>query len=70
MLQLILALSFIGMILTPAIVAAKSGKKELEPEMEEATSVATAFIANEKAPRNCFEAQTLPLHGTLGFAGR
>jgi|HubBroStandDraft_1064217.scaffolds.fasta_scaffold89400_2 hypothetical protein len=83
MYQVVLALTFIGMILTPAIVAAKSGKKEFDPEMEDAAQQpgprVTAFVsapmkqnvtAAPKAHRNGFDAPTLPLHRTLGLAGR
>jgi hypothetical protein len=83
MFQLILALTFIGMILTPAIVAAKSGKKEFDPEMEDAAQESnpevTALkaapakrtaVAAAKVQRNAHDVPTLPLHGTLGLAGR
>jgi hypothetical protein len=77
MFQLILALTFIGMILTPAVVAAFSGKKESEvqsDEMEaaEAVQIAQPARRGRKSPpaRAAFEAATLPMHGTLGMAGR
>jgi hypothetical protein len=83
MFQLILALTFIGMILTPAIVAAKSGKKEFDPEMQDAARESTLdaavfaaapvtrkVAAAQKAHARCFDAPTLPLRGTLGLAGR
>jgi hypothetical protein len=78
MFQLILALTFIGMILTPAIVAAKSGKKEFAPEMEDAAQepafkaapVKRNAVAAAKSQRYAHDVPTLPLHGTLGLAGR
>jgi hypothetical protein len=73
MFQLILALTFIGMILTPAVVAAFSGKKEFEAETEEtAEAVRAAQPAGREAQpaRVVFEAATLPMRGTLGMAGR
>jgi hypothetical protein len=80
MFQLILALTFIGMILTPAVVAAFSGKKEFEAETEEtAEAVRAAQPARRQAQpagreaqpaRVVFEAATLPMRGTLGMAGR
>jgi hypothetical protein len=82
MFQLILALTFVGMILTPAVVAAFSGKKELEVENEEMETAQVAApqaarIAqpakrqrNTESARPVFQAATLPMHGTLGMAGR
>jgi hypothetical protein len=80
MFQLILALTFVGMILTPAVVAAFSGKKELEVENEEmetaqvAAPQAARIAQPAKRQRNTesvvFQAATLPMHGTLGMAGR
>jgi hypothetical protein len=69
MFQLILALTFIGMILTPAVVAAFSGKKEFEAETEE-TPAAQPVRREVKTARVAFEAATLPMRGTLGMAGR
>jgi hypothetical protein len=94
MLQLILALLFIAMIVTPALVAAVSGKKEFEPEADEnsrgnlaarratqAAAPSETLRATQPARRErkaetattrtqAFEAATLPMHGTLGMAGR
>jgi hypothetical protein len=79
MLQLILAVSFVGMILIPAIVAAFSGKKETEATHDEleAAEVAAAPIRmaqpverEVKSTRKVFQAATLPMHRTLGMAGR
>ena len=70
----ILALSFVAMVITPAIVAAYSGK-----EKKAAKAVAKAKIAPVAQPvvarqvsrkATAWEAQTLPLHHTLGLAGR
>jgi hypothetical protein len=77
MFQLILALTFLGMILTPAIVAARSGKKEFDPETEETAPEVTAFAAQpirrERAAKTApafHSAPTLPMRRTLGMAGR
>jgi hypothetical protein len=79
MFQLILALSFIGMILTPAVVAAFSGKKEFEAEdvnMETPDPQVARMAPPAKRERKTesarvvFEAPTLPMRGTLGMAGR
>ena len=104
MLQLILAGSFVAMILTPALVAAASGKKEFDPEpatetapvrkaasrsVEPVSDSAALNVSaietparlaarkrnprpvNRNASKTVFaEAQTLPLHRTLGLAGR
>ena len=81
--DLLLALTFISMIVAPAIVAAKSGKKEFDPETEslpvaerQIASFSPAPLKRERsteipaAPRSHSEAATLPLHQTLGLAGR
>jgi hypothetical protein len=82
--DLLLALSFIAMLVAPAIVAAQSGKKELDPDSD---SLPTGAVRKMKAvsaepakrmrkPETItvqkvgFEAATLPMHGTLGMAGR
>ncbi|MFT4114140.1 hypothetical protein [Silvibacterium sp.] len=77
MFQIILALIFVGMILTPAIVAARSGKKEMEAESEtpvnEAPQVARVAEKNPVRPAGVTPipaASTLPLHRTLGLSGR
>jgi hypothetical protein len=93
-LQLLLAVFFIAMILAPAVVAARSGKKELEPEsgdgrildaisstkstpaiaakpVQLAQAKRTARKADaEKARPAVAEVATLPIHHTLGLAGR
>ena len=66
------------MILIPAIVAAFSGKKETEAEHEkcQAPEVAAAPVRmaqrerKVESTRKVFQAATLPMHGTLGMAGR
>lgn len=81
--DLLLALTFISMIVAPAIVAAKSGKKEFDPETEslsaaerQMASFSPAQLKRERctqipaAPKSHSEAATLPLHQTLGLAGR
>jgi hypothetical protein len=81
--DLLLALTFISMIVAPAIIAAKSGKKEFDPETEslsaaerQMASFSPAPLKRERntripaAPKNHSEAATLPLHQTLGLAGR
>jgi hypothetical protein len=81
--DLLLALTFISMIVAPAIVAAKSGKKEFDPETEslpvakrQMASLSPAPLKRERtteipaASRSHSEAATLPLHQTLGLAGR
>lgn len=77
MFQLTLALIFVGMILTPAIVAARSGKKETDSETApEAQPFGRVKKQDEpEAPRvaaaaPAASASTLPLHGTLGLSGR
>ncbi len=82
--DLLLALSFIAMLVAPAIVAAQSGKKELDPETDSLPTGAARqmkAVSDEPAKRVRkpetvtvqkvgFEAATLPMHGTLGMAGR
>jgi hypothetical protein len=81
--DLLLALTFISMIVAPAIVAAKSGKKEFDPETEslplakrQMASFSPAPLKRERnieisaTPKSNSEAATLPLHQTLGLAGR
>ncbi|GGG97681.1 hypothetical protein [Silvibacterium dinghuense] len=76
MFQIILALIFVGMILTPALVAARSGKKEMDAEVEapaEDLPTVTARVAQRTDARNAdlsSAAGTLPLHRTLGLSGR
>lgn len=86
MFELVLAGSFVAMILTPALVAAASGKKELQPEQELApVAPAATHRASPSRTRQSatsrghqasnpdttsFQAPTLPLHRTLGLAGR
>jgi len=79
MFQLVLALIFVAMILTPAIVAARSGKKETEsesaPEAQPIrraakTQAEPAEEANAAAQPAPAAASTLPLHRTLGLSGR
>ena len=48
--DLLLALTFISMIVAPAIVAAKSGKKEFDPETESLSAAERQMASFSPAP--------------------
>jgi hypothetical protein len=81
--DLILALSFLTMLVTPAIVAALSGKREFVPGAEgeiaaPAISTVTMTTSSDRRTRTVaaravtvsYNVPTLPLHRTLGLANR
>ncbi|MFT4114038.1 hypothetical protein [Silvibacterium sp.] len=81
MIQIILAIAFLAMIVTPAVIAATSGKKETEIEQDELdmhvpgaealSPAARRQMAARKSAQNVpVVAATLPMHGTLGMANR
>jgi hypothetical protein len=83
---LILGVVFLGMIVTPAIVAARSGKEESQPETahEEALEARPARPLRSVAARSQdvitpiskaqaaphYTSTVLPMHGRMGMAGR
>lgn len=76
MFQTVIALVFLAMIATPAIIAANSGKKEAEPEHDEVeVEVAAPALRRQRNSRPAPGAMqhapaTLPMRGTLGMANR
>lgn len=69
MFQFLLALTFMGMVFAPAFVASMNGKKEFDPESDDMMSAPQ--MARVAQPARSFHAvSTLPLHDTLGMAGR
>jgi hypothetical protein len=82
--DLLLALAFVAMILTPCIVAAVGGKESSEasaPKEKEqiAAKPTQAMVIDQPAkpkttprvrPAKVWVAQTLPIHRTLGMANR
>jgi hypothetical protein len=69
----ILALSFVAMVITPAVVAAISGKEKKGAKATATAKIAAArpvLVPQQSRKVVAWEAPTLPLHQTLGLAGR
>jgi hypothetical protein len=71
--DLILALFFVSLIITPAMIAANTGKESSEPRLvpvKQSRPQATAARREPSKNIHLTYASTLPLHGTRALAGR
>ena len=71
--DMILALFFISLLVSPAVIAAITGKESSEPKtvpMREAKPKAAAVRSAAKKTVGLSYAATLPLHGTRALSGR
>ena len=71
--DMILALFFISLLVSPAVIAAITGKESSEPKtvpMREAKLKAAAVRSAAKKTVGLSYAATLPLHGTRALSGR
>jgi hypothetical protein len=71
--DLVLALFFVSLIITPAMIAANTGEKASEPKLvpvEQSRPRANTARRDPSKSIHLTYASTLPLHGTRALAGR